>query len=49
LNVSQGRMKKKMMGAVEAIDGGVNRIVFADARLENCVEDALNGGGTVIE
>ncbi len=47
--VAQDRMKKKVMGAQEALAGGLTRIVFADGRVENPVRGALNGAGTVIE
>jgi len=47
--VAQDRMKKKVMGAQEALAGGLTRIIFADGRVENPVQGALNGEGTVIE
>ncbi len=47
--VAQDRMKKKVMGAQEALAGGLTRIIFADGRVENPVRGALNGAGTVIE
>ena len=47
--VAQDRMKKKVMGAQEALAGGLTRIIFADGRVENPVRRALNGEGTVIE
>ena len=46
--VAQKRMKKKVMGAQEALDGGLKRIIFADGRVENPVQRALQGKGTVI-
>lgn len=46
--VAQGRMKKKVLGAVEAVQGGVGRVVFGDARPENPVSAALGGSGTVV-
>lgn len=45
---AKGRMRKKVMGAVEAIDKGVGEVVFADARIESPIDSALNGQGTVI-
>jgi len=48
MNVAEGRMKKKVMGAREALEQGVDRIVFADARLERPIQRALAGEGTVI-
>jgi acetylglutamate/LysW-gamma-L-alpha-aminoadipate kinase len=48
MSVAQGRMKKKVLGAVEAVQGGVGRVVFGDARIENPISAALAGGGTVV-
>ncbi|HEX2863258.1 MAG TPA: [LysW]-aminoadipate kinase [Deinococcales bacterium] len=48
LDVAEGRMKKKVLGAAEAVQGGVRRVVLGDARLENPVTAALAGRGTVI-
>jgi acetylglutamate/LysW-gamma-L-alpha-aminoadipate kinase len=49
LPYAQGRMKKKLLGAAEAIDEGVPRVVLGDARGKNCVTRALGGhSGTVI-
>ncbi len=41
-------MKKKVMGALEAIGEGVQRAVFADGRIERLISAALEGGGTQI-
>jgi acetylglutamate/LysW-gamma-L-alpha-aminoadipate kinase len=49
LSVAQGRMKKKVLGAVEALEGGVGRVVLGDARCDQPVSRALAGQGTVIE
>ena len=46
---AQDRMKKKVLGAVEALDAGVHRVIFADGRIEQPVRRALAGQGTVIE
>jgi [amino group carrier protein]-L-2-aminoadipate/L-glutamate 6-kinase len=46
--VAAGRMKKKVMGAAEALAGGVARVIFADGRVERPVRRALAGEGTVI-
>lgn len=48
MNIAQDRMKKKIMGASEALAGGVKRVVFADGRVEQPVRRALGGEGTVI-
>ncbi len=49
LPVAQGRMKKKVLGASEALAGGVARVVLADARVPAPVSGALAGRGTVID
>lgn len=46
---AQGRMKKKVLGAEEALKGGVSRVVIADGRIENPISNALAGNGTVIQ
>lgn len=46
--VAQGRMKKKVLGAVEAVQGGVGRVIFGDARVEEPIRKALEGAGTVV-
>ncbi|MHB8585440.1 MAG: [LysW]-aminoadipate kinase [Thermoplasmatota archaeon] len=46
---AQGRFKKKVMGATEALSGGVARVILADARAPQPIERALRGEGTVIE
>jgi [amino group carrier protein]-L-2-aminoadipate 6-kinase len=48
MEYAQGRMKKKVMGAGEALDGGVRQVVFADARIEKPITKAVEGAGTVI-
>lgn len=49
MEVAQGRMKKKVLGAVEAVQGGVGRVIFGDARQENPIQKALAGAGTVVK
>ena len=46
---AQGRMKKKVLGAEEALKGGVSRVIIADGRIANPISNALAGNGTVIE
>ena len=41
-------MKIKLLGAKEALEGGVGKVILADARIENSVRAALDGGGTHI-
>jgi acetylglutamate/LysW-gamma-L-alpha-aminoadipate kinase len=48
LEFAEGRMKKKVLGASEALDLGVAKVVFADGRVESPVTNALAGKGTVI-
>jgi acetylglutamate/LysW-gamma-L-alpha-aminoadipate kinase len=48
MDVATGRMKKKVMGAMEALAGGVSRVILADARVEHPILQALQGHGTVI-
>ena len=43
---AQGRMKRKVLGAQEALEGGVNRVIIGDGRISNPVSQALNGMGT---
>ncbi len=49
LEMAQGRMKKKVLGAEEALQGGVGRVIIADGRVEKPISNALAGNGTVIE
>jgi acetylglutamate/LysW-gamma-L-alpha-aminoadipate kinase len=46
LEVAQDRMKKKVLGAVEALEDGVAKVIFADGRKERPITAALAGGGT---
>jgi acetylglutamate/LysW-gamma-L-alpha-aminoadipate kinase len=48
MDVAEGRMKKKVMGAVEAIEEGVGKVIFADGRIAEPITRALSGGGTHI-
>ena len=45
---AQGRMRIKVLGAMEALEMGVGKVVFADGRIPSPVRNALAGGGTVI-
>jgi len=49
LEAAQGRMKKKVLGAEEALKGGVSRVVISDGRIENPITCALDGNGTIIQ
>ena len=48
MHYAEGRMKKKVMGAIEAISEGVQRVIFADGRIDQPITEALSGGGTQI-
>lgn len=47
--IAQGRMKKKVLGAEEALKGGVSRVIIADGRIQDPISYALAGNGTVIQ
>lgn len=49
LEMAQGRMKKKILGAEEALKGGVRRVIIADGRIAQPISQALEGKGTVVE
>jgi acetylglutamate/LysW-gamma-L-alpha-aminoadipate kinase len=49
LEAAQGRMKKKVLGAEEALKGGVKKVIIADGRIQNPISNALNGNGTIIQ
>ncbi|MBX3352783.1 MAG: [LysW]-aminoadipate kinase [Phycisphaeraceae bacterium] len=48
IELAGGRMKKKVLAAQEAIDGGVSRVILADARVESPISRALEGMGTCV-
>jgi len=48
LDFAEGRMKKKVLGASEALQLGVSQVVFADGRIDAPIQNALAGRGTVI-
>lgn len=48
LKFAQGGMKKKLLGAKRAFEGGVEIIYLGDGRIENPVLSVLEGRGTVI-
>ena len=49
MDFAQGRMKKKILGAREALAGGVRRVIIADGRRPRPISDALAGMGTTIQ
>ncbi|MBO9322665.1 MAG: [LysW]-aminoadipate kinase [Roseiflexus sp.] len=48
LPLAHGRMKKKILGASEALNQGVGRVILGDARVSEPVSRTLAGEGTVI-
>jgi acetylglutamate/LysW-gamma-L-alpha-aminoadipate kinase len=48
LGFAEGRMKKKVLGASEALDLGVAEVIFADGRTPHPLLDALGSKGTTI-
>jgi acetylglutamate/LysW-gamma-L-alpha-aminoadipate kinase len=48
LEMAQGRMKKKVLGAEEALKNGVGKVIIADGRTSAPISAALAGAGTVI-
>jgi acetylglutamate/LysW-gamma-L-alpha-aminoadipate kinase len=46
--MAQGRAKKKVSAAQDAIERGVGRVIFADARVDRPISRALEGAGTTI-
>jgi len=49
LEYAQGRMKKKVLGAKEALQAGVQGVIIGDGRIEAPISQALAGSGTRIE
>jgi acetylglutamate/LysW-gamma-L-alpha-aminoadipate kinase len=45
---AEGRMRIKVLGAIEALQEGIGRVVFGDARIPSPVSQAMAGRGTVI-
>jgi len=46
MDMAQGRMKKKVLAAQEALTGGVSRVILADSRKTSPIHAALAGAGT---
>jgi [amino group carrier protein]-L-2-aminoadipate 6-kinase len=46
---AEGRMKRKVLGATEALQEGVGQVILADGRRDHPVLSALEGRGTVIK
>ncbi|PIP63358.1 acetylglutamate kinase [Candidatus Roizmanbacteria bacterium CG_4_9_14_3_um_filter_33_18] len=48
LTYTQGRMKKKLLGAKEAFTQGLKKLYWSDGRIKNPIINALKGTGTII-
>lgn len=49
MQCAEGRMKKKILGAQEALEGGVKQVIIADGRNADPIRVALAGQGTWIQ
>ena len=49
LGLAQGRMRKKLIAAKEALEGGVPLVAIASSALVDPVAAALRGGGTLLQ
>ncbi len=49
MNFAYGRMKKKLIAAKDALEAGVGKVIIASSNVEDPIERALSGFGTVIE
>jgi acetylglutamate/LysW-gamma-L-alpha-aminoadipate kinase len=49
LSYAEGRMKKKILAAEEAISNGVKKVIISDGRVPQPIQNALTGHGTHIE
>lgn len=48
IELAGGRMKKKVLAAQEAMNGGVRRVILADGRVASPIARALEGQGTCV-
>lgn len=48
LTYAEGRMKKKILAAEEAISNGVKKVIISDGRVTKPIQKALTGNGTHI-
>lgn len=48
LEYAQGRMKKKILGSKEALQGGVKQVIISDGRIDKPISNALAGNATYI-
>lgn len=45
---AQGNMKRKLLAAKEALEGGAGEVLIADSRLDAPINAGLSGGGTLL-
>jgi acetylglutamate/LysW-gamma-L-alpha-aminoadipate kinase len=45
----QGRMKRKMLALRRLMEGGAGKVIISDGRVEQPIQEALSGKGTVIQ
>jgi acetylglutamate/LysW-gamma-L-alpha-aminoadipate kinase len=46
---ARGRMKRKVLGALEALNEGVGQVIIADGRVDQPLHQAMAGQGTVVQ
>ena len=46
---ARGRMKRKVLGALEALNDGVGQVIIADGRVDQPLYQAMAGQGTVVQ
>lgn len=49
MEMAKGRMKKKILGVQEALQGGVGKVIIADGRSAHPISAALAGSGTLFQ
>jgi [amino group carrier protein]-L-2-aminoadipate 6-kinase len=49
VSMAQGRMKKKVLAAADAVRSGVGEVILADANRDDAIAAALRGAGTHIK
>ncbi|MGA1822016.1 MAG: [LysW]-aminoadipate kinase [Thermoplasmatota archaeon] len=48
MKFARGRMKKKILAAQEAVQGGVREVVISSSMIDRPIDSAMSGSGTVI-
>jgi [amino group carrier protein]-L-2-aminoadipate 6-kinase len=49
MDMAKGRMKQKVISAVDAIHSNIEEVYWGDGRIEKPISSALSGGGTIIK